>query len=83
MTRFHLKDSERYRFAVFPVATLPATILFIVSYFIIFSVVRRTSKTVGQINSSVRNKLCEKEQESQYLPSQEEKEKVCCKIQNI
>lgn len=52
--RFYLNDAEKYINVIFPIATLPATVLFVVSYTLIFSVVNRTSNTVCQQTLSVR-----------------------------
>ena len=79
LARFYLKDSLRYKDAIFPIATIPATVLFIVSYTMIFTVVRRTSNTVNQIASSVRRQrdvVNETEENRNEDRRPEEKEKV-------
>ncbi|XP_066934088.1 G-protein coupled receptor GRL101-like [Clytia hemisphaerica] len=62
-----VKNSLRYKDAIFPIATIPATVLFVVSYTMIFTVVCRTSKTVKKIEASVR---------SQQAPQKIPKDKV-------
>ena len=54
--RFYLQNSERYKDAIFPIATFPAMVLFFVCYGYIFSVVSRSSNIVQQLTvSSNRN----------------------------
>lgn len=48
-TRFYLIDTEKYKDVIFPIATLPATVLFVVSYILIFSVVNRSSNVERQL----------------------------------
>ena len=55
LARYYLKDNERYKDFIFPIATFPATGLFVVSYAIIFNVVRRSSNTIATTQNSVRN----------------------------
>uniref|UniRef100_A0A7M5WWB5 G-protein coupled receptors family 1 profile domain-containing protein n=1 Tax=Clytia hemisphaerica TaxID=252671 RepID=A0A7M5WWB5_9CNID len=73
---YSLKDSLRYKDAIFPIATIPATVLFFVSYTMIFTVVRRTSNTVKTMKISVRSKNgTNKELQQSTQRSREEKEK--------
>ena len=77
---YSLNDNYRYKDAIFPIFTIPATVLFIVSYTLIFTVVRRTSNIVRQIEASVRNqqstsRSIDKEQQHPTERSSE-KEKV-------
>ena len=54
ITRFHLKNTEKYKDTLFPIATFPATVLFVMCYGYIFSVVSRSSNAVNQQNLSLR-----------------------------
>ncbi|XP_066934064.1 glucose-dependent insulinotropic receptor-like [Clytia hemisphaerica] len=78
LARFYLKDSLRYKDAIFPIATIPATVLFVVSYTMIFTVVRRTSNTVNRIEASVRRRRIDTEGagENNEERRPEEKEKI-------
>ena len=70
IARFYLQNLERYKDAIFPIATFPAMVLFFVCYGYIFSVVSRSSNTVQQL--TVLSKNDQNNQENQ----QSQKEKV-------
>ena len=53
--RFYLQNPERYKDAIFPIATFPAMVLFFVCYGYIFSVVSHSSNTVQQLTVSSKN----------------------------
>jgi len=74
--RFHLKDNEHYKDFIFPIATLPATGLFIISYTVIFSVVRRSSNTVLQIQQSLGDNLQSQNDNSTPSPNEKVKKKL-------
>ena len=68
ITRFHLQNMEKYKDTLFPIATFPATVLFVMSYGYIFSVVSSSSNAINQKNLSLK--------QNQTKQSSTQKEKV-------
>ena len=71
ITRFYLQNTERYKDAIFPIATFPAMFLFVICYGYIFSVVSRSSNAVNQLTIST-----DKNEQNNSTQQSSQKEKV-------
>ena len=72
ITRFHFQNMEKYKDTLFPIATFPATVLFVMCYGYIFRVVSSSSNAINQKNVSLR----QNQTNSRDKQSSTQKEKV-------
>ena len=57
ITRFHLKNTEKYKDTIFPIATFPATILFVICYGYILSLRQNQTNSWDKQSSIQKEKV--------------------------